>query len=72
LLFENLKAQIPEICQSAQESANFYFIIDLLKDLYHRSKMACRKKKVMVSLFNLSEVHPLGLAPVNFVRRKGW
>jgi len=37
-LFKNLKAQIPEICSSAQESANFYCIIDFGKGYLLQAK----------------------------------
>jgi len=53
-LFSNLKAQILDICSSAQESANLYYIIDFSKDLYYRPKMACRKNVIIV-LLNLQE-----------------
>jgi len=42
--FKNLKAQILEVCPSAQESDNFRFLVKFLEDLYNRPKMASRKK----------------------------
>ena len=53
--FLSLKAQILEICPSAQESADFYHIIDILKIFITGQKWPAEKFRVMIVPLNLQE-----------------